>query len=123
VTAIQDDRHQAASLALNHRVVPTGEVIVDIGGELDIATTEMAVSYVTDIIDNHHGPVIVNLARLEFCDARGLSALLRMANYAEQMGHPFILASASPPLLKLMQTAGVARRFLLSGYTYGDPEV
>jgi len=66
VTAIQDDRHRAASLALNHRVVPTGEVIVDIGGELDIATTEMAVSYVTDIIDNHHGPVIVNLPGWNF---------------------------------------------------------
>jgi len=108
-------RRQAAPLALSHRVVPTGEVIADIGGELDIATTDMAVSYVTDIIDNHHGPVIVNLSGLEFCDARGLSALLRMANYAEQTGHPFMLASPSPPLLKLMRTTGVARRFLLSG--------
>ena len=106
---------QAAPLALSHRVVPTGEVIVDIGGELDIATKEMAISYVTDIIDNHRGPVIVNLAGLEFCDAQGLSGLLRMANHAEQTGHPFILASPSPQLLKLMQTTGVARRFLLSG--------
>ena len=115
MAAAQDEQRRAASLALSHRVVPTGDVIVDIGGELDIATTEMAVSYFTDIIDNHHGPVIVNLAGLEFCDARGLSALLRMANYAEQTGHPFTLVSPSPRLLKLMQTTGVARRFLLSG--------
>ena len=115
VVAAQDEQRRAASLALSHRVVPTGEVIADIGGELDIATTEMAVRYVTNIIDNHHGPVIVNLTGLEFCDAQGLSALLRMANYAEQTGHPFVLASPSPPLLKLMQTTGVARRFLLSG--------
>jgi anti-sigma B factor antagonist len=115
VAAALDDQHQAASVVLSHRVVHTGEVIADIGGELDIATTEMAVSYVTDIIDNHHGPVIVNLTRLEFCDAQGLSALLRMANYAEQTGHPFMLASPSPPLLKLMRATGVDRRFLLSG--------
>ena len=115
MAAALDDQHQAASVALSHRVVPTGEVIVDIGGELDIATKEMAISYVTDIIDNHRGPVIVNLAGLEFCDAQGLSGLLRMANHAEQTGHPFILASPSPQLLKLMQTTGVARRFLLSG--------
>lgn len=115
VAAIQDDQHQAAPLALSHRVGPTGEIIVDIGGELDMATNEMAVSYVTGIIDNHHGPVIVNLTGLEFCDARGLSALLRMANYAEQTGRSFMLASPSPPLLKLMRTTGVARRFLLSG--------
>ena len=113
--ATQDDQHQAATLALSHRVVLTGEVIVDIGGELDIATTGAAVSYVRDIIDNHHGPVIVNLTGLEFCDAQGLSALLRMANYADQTGHPFLLASPSARLLKLMRATGVARRFLLSG--------
>jgi anti-anti-sigma factor len=79
VAAQDDDQQQVASLALSHRVAPTGEVIADIGGDLDIATADMAVSYVRDVIDHHRGPVIVNLARLRFCDARGLSALLRMA--------------------------------------------
>lgn len=101
---------------MSHRVVPTGEVIVDIGGELDIATADTAVSrYVTDIIDHHHGPVVVNLTGLRFCDARGLSALLRMANYAEQAGCPFMLASPSPPLIKLMRITGLDRRLLPSG--------
>jgi len=115
VAAAQDDQQQVAPLALSHRVVPGGEVIVDIVGELDIATTEMAVSYVKDVLDHHHGPVIVDLTALRFCDARGLAALLRMANHAEQTGLPFMLASPSPPLVKLMRITGLDRRFLPSG--------
>ena len=115
VAAAQDDeQQQAASLALSHRVVPTGEVIVDIDGDLDIATTETAVSYVRDVIDHHRGPMIVNLTAVHFCDARGLSALLRMAGYAERAGCPFRLASPSPQLVKIMRITGLDRRFLLS---------
>ena len=115
VAAAQGDQQQVAPLVLSHRVVPTGEVIADISGELDITTAEKAVSYVRDAIDHHRGPVIVNLTGLRFCDARGLSALLRMANYAEKAGCPFMLASPSPPLVKLMRITGLDRRFLPSG--------
>jgi len=119
VAAAHDDQQRPEPLALSHRAAPTGEVIADISGELDIATTEMAVSYIRDVIDHHRGPVILNLAGLEFCDARGLSALLRMASYAEQTGHPFTLASPSPSLVKLMRITGLNRRFLPSGPSTG----
>ena len=85
---------------------------MDIGGELDIATAEGAVSYVRHVIDRHRGPVIVDLAALGFCDARGLDALLRMAGYAEHAGCPFRLASPSPSLVKIMRITGLDHRFL-----------
>jgi anti-anti-sigma factor len=106
------DQQQVAPLVMSHWVVPAGEVIADFGGELDIATAEAAVSYVTGIIDHHHRPVVVNLTGLRFCDACGLSALLRMASYAKQVGRPFMLASPSPSLIKLMRITGLDRRLL-----------
>ena len=60
----------------------------------------------------HRGPVIVDLAALVFCDARGLAALVRMAGYAEQKSCPFQLASPSPSLVKIMRITGLDRRFL-----------
>ena len=87
---------------------------MDLGGELDILSAEVAVSYVRDVIDRHRGPVIVDLTALTFCDARGLAALVRMAGYAEQKGCPFRLASLSPPLVKIMRITGLDRRFLTS---------
>ena len=105
-------RRGAASLELSHRTLPTGEAVAAIGGELDIATADRAVSYLTQVIDRHHGPVIVDLTALRFCDARGLSVLLQMARYAEQGGHEFTVASPSPSLIRLLRLTALDRKLL-----------
>ena len=101
-------------MELSHRICPTGEAVVALGGDLDILSAEVAVNYVRDVIDRHCGPVTVNLTALAFCDARGLAALVRMAGYAEQQGCSFRLASPSPSLVKIMRITRLDRRFLAS---------
>lgn len=108
----RDGRRAAAPLELSHRILPAGEAVVNIGGELDIATAEGAVRYVKQVIDRHRGPVTVDLSLLRFCDARGLSGLLRMAGDAQQAGCLFRLASPSPSLVKIMRITGLDHRFL-----------
>jgi anti-sigma B factor antagonist len=88
-------------------LLPTGEAVAEIGGELDAATAESAVRYVRKIINRHSGPMVADLAALRFCDAQGLGALLRMARYAERAGYPFLLASPSPMLVRLMLVTGL----------------
>lgn len=112
--AAQDNRDRTTSLKLSHRIRPTGETVVELSGELDVASAQMAVSYVKDLIDRHHGPVTVDLTALAFCDACGLGALVRMAGHAEQKHCPFRLASPSPQLIKIMRITGLDRRFLTS---------
>ena len=114
VVAAQDDLTKTAPMELSHRICPAGEAVVDLGGDLDMLSAEVAVSYVRDVIDRHLGPVMVNLTALEFCDARGLAALVRMADYAEQKGCPFRLASPSQSLVKIMRITGLDRRFLVT---------
>src|SRR5215510_4256313 len=80
VAEARDGLHAVAPLELSHRISSAGEAVVDIGGELDIATAEPAVRYVSQVIGRHGGPVIVDLTTLRFCDAKGLSGLLRMAD-------------------------------------------
>jgi anti-sigma B factor antagonist len=106
-----DDPQGAAPLRLSHRVARTGEAVVEIRGELDIATAAVAVTYVIHVIDHHRGPVIADLAALAFCDASGLGALLRMAHYAEHAGCSFRLASPRPSLVKIMRITRLDRRF------------
>jgi anti-sigma B factor antagonist len=113
VAGAPDDLRGPAALRLSYRILPTGGAIADIGGELDIATADVAVRYVRLVIDRHGGPLIVDLAGLAFCDAQGLSALLRIATYAERAGSPFRLASPQPSLVKIMQITGLDRKFLL----------
>ena len=111
MAAAQTRPHGAAPLKLSHRISAAGEAIVVIDGELDIATTDLAVSYVKQVIDQHRGPVIADLAGLSFCDAQGLSALLRMAGHAHRAGCSFQLASPSPSLVKILRMTGLDRRF------------
>jgi anti-anti-sigma factor len=123
VMAAQDDLPGNPPLELSRQICLTGEAVVDLDGDLDIATAELAVSYVKDVIDRHRGPVIVDLAALVFCDARGLAALVRMAGYAEQRGCPFRLASPSPSLIKIMRITGLDRRFLASQASALDAKI
>ena len=58
------DLWRTEPLELSHRISRAGEAVVQLGGELDIASAEVAVSYVTDIIDRHGGPVTADLSAL-----------------------------------------------------------
>ena len=101
------------ALKLSHRISPAGEAVVDLDGELDIATADLAISYVVrEVINRHSRPVVADLLALAFCDARGLAALVRMAGYAEQMGCAFRISSPSVALVKIMRITGLDRRFL-----------
>ena len=42
-------------MELSHRTCPTGETVVTFGGDLDILSAEVAVSYVRDVIDRTAG--------------------------------------------------------------------
>jgi anti-anti-sigma factor len=114
VVVARDELERTAPMKLNHRICPSGEAVVDLGGDLDVLSAEVAVTYVTDVIDRHRGPMTVNLSALDFCDARGLAALVRMAGYAERKGRPFRLASPGPRLVKIMRITRLDRKFLTS---------
>jgi anti-sigma B factor antagonist len=92
--------------------LPAGEAVLSIGGELDIVSADVAVGYVTAVIDQCHVPLAVDLAALDYCDASGLKALERMADYAEQAGCPFRLTAPGQRLVKIMRITGLDRRFL-----------
>jgi anti-anti-sigma factor len=102
-------------LELSHRVLPNGEAAVEIAGELDLDTADQAFRYVQKIINRHRGPVVVSLEGVTFCDARGLRALVLMANHADQANRPFRLISPSPRLAKLMHMTGLDGKFPAAG--------
>ena len=109
---VDQEKDPQPPLELTHRVLDAGGAAVELGGELDAATADAAFGYVREVIDHCGGPVVVGLAGVRFCDARGLHALVRMARYAEQAECPFRVTSPSPRLTQLMQITGLGERFL-----------
>jgi anti-sigma B factor antagonist len=98
-------------LGLSRRTDADGYQVIDVTGELDIATAEQAYAYISEVIDAWPEPVTVDLSGLTFCDASGLGALARIARHAKQAGRQLKLASARPSLLKIMRITGMDRAF------------
>ena len=64
-----------------------GIQILQVAGELDLATANDTAARGHAAITGHTWLLLLDLTRLSFCDARGLSALVRIANHAAMDGH------------------------------------
>jgi anti-sigma B factor antagonist len=95
-------------LSLSSGPAPAGAVVT-FAGELDLASAEQAFGYVRDVIDRHHTLVVLDLAALSFCDARGLGTLVRLHRYAGQAGCALRLMSPRPWLLEIMRLTSLDR--------------
>src|SRR5690348_10697161 len=87
--AAPDAPKTTALLKLTHQVHSAGEATWTSAANSTSPPLRWPVSYVSDVIDNHHGPVTADLTALAFCDAQGLAALVRMANHAKHKDRSF----------------------------------
>jgi anti-anti-sigma factor len=94
-------------IRLSCQISADGLVTVAIRGDLDVATVDRTARYVTDIIDSCDGPISADLSEVEFCDACGLGALIRVTTYAGKMGRKLELTSPSRAVTKIMRLTGV----------------
>ena len=63
--------------------------------------------------------VLLDLTGLSFCDARGLSAFVRIANQADAAGCGFGLIAPRPPVAKILRISGLDSRIPVFA-TIGD---
>ena len=99
-------RMTATQLRLTCAMTAEGSVLVTLAGELDVASARYAFDSVRHVIDRRV-PVIVDVGGVTFCDVRGLSALVRMSDYASAAGCPLAVSSPGPHLLKIMRITGL----------------
>jgi anti-anti-sigma factor len=97
----------AGMLTLSCRTIRTGQITVTFAGELDYASADQACGYVRDVIGAHGGQVLLDVAGLSFCDARGLAALARMSRHAGQAGSSLHLVAVPPRLMKIIRITGL----------------
>ncbi len=98
----------AGMLTLSCLISQTGHTTVTFAGELDAASADQAYGYVRDAIDVRGGEVLLDVAGLNFCDARGLGALVRMSSHARQAGSSLHLVAPPPLLRKIICITGLA---------------
>lgn len=78
--------------------------------KLDLTSADGLAEQAYAVIASHAWLLLLDLTRLSFCDARGLSAFVRIANHADAAGCRYGLFAAQPPVRKLLRIGGLARR-------------
>ncbi len=117
--------HQDNLIRLTHQISADGVAVVTLHGDLDLATTDRTVRYVTGVIDTLDGLIRLDLSGLAFCDACGLGALIRIAAYADRAARRFELVNPSRAAIRIMRITGVDDRLLagsLAGLGAGAPD-
>ena len=87
-----------------------GIEIVSMPAELDLTTSEGVAAQGCAAIDRLARLVLLDLTGLSFCDARGLSAFVRIANPADEAGCGFALIAPQPPVAKILRISGLDSR-------------
>ncbi len=84
--------------------------IVSMPAELDLTTSEDVVEQGYAAIGRRARLLLLDLTGLSFCDARGLSAFVRIANHADAAGCRFGLIAPRPPVAKVLRISGLDSR-------------
>jgi anti-sigma B factor antagonist len=78
--------------------------------ELDLTTSAGVAALGCAAIARLARLVLLDLAGLSFCDARGLSAFVRIANQADAAGCGFGLIAPRPQVAKILRVSGLDSR-------------
>ncbi|HEX7355819.1 MAG TPA: STAS domain-containing protein [Mycobacteriales bacterium] len=91
----------------------SGEVVVHLGGELDLASVpeiepdlDAMLADADADADVGAGPVVVDVGELEFLDSSGVAVLIRLANHRG----PIRLVNAKPAVRRVVEVLSLAPR-------------
>ena len=87
-----------------------GIEIVRMPAVLDLTTSEGVAALGCAAVARLARLVLLDLTGLSFCDARGLSAFVKIANQADAAGCGFGLIAPQPPVAKILRISGLDSR-------------
>ena len=93
----------------------TGHVLVEMGGELDLAGAADVTALLAGISDRAPGLIVVDLAGLTFVDCSGLESLVRAQEHARRTGAEVALAGLRPQALLILRLTGRISEFAVHG--------
>lgn len=88
--------------------------VVDLFGEIDIATSDALAGAVTDALAAQ-APVVVDLSAVTFLDSVGVSFLVKLATLARERGRGVALRGVPSTVREVLTLVGVWELFVTSG--------
>ncbi|MEV7560898.1 STAS domain-containing protein [Streptomyces sp. NPDC089795] len=94
------------------RDAPTGSV-VEVVGDLDYDTCADLRDLLTTLPLQPGRRLVLDLARMEFCDSSGITTLIAARNHARSAGADFALATVPANTLRVLRVVGLDQVFPL----------
>lgn len=83
-----------------------GAVIVHPSGKLDTLTARSFESYIDERIENHAGPLVVDMSDVDYVSSFGLRSILIAAKKLMPYGRRFVLFSPNPSVFEVLRVSG-----------------
>ena len=87
-----------------------GCIIAELSGELDIVCVPTLRGQLLGVLRPAASRLVVDLSRVNFCDASGLSVLIGTGRRADLLGGVLRLVAPTPPVMLVMRITGLHRR-------------
>ena len=85
--------------------LPNGSARLDVSGDVDLLAEAPLVEQVDELVrDGHEGRILLDLADVDFIDSSGVRALIQVH---QSHGDRVQLVAASPPVLRVLEIAGL----------------
>lgn len=84
-----------------------GFVVVQVAGEVDVATSPQLVRYLRHALLRRSPRVVLDLGQVTFMDASGVRVLIRARRQAELIDGGLYLSDASPPVRRVLELTGM----------------
>ncbi|MFC8584498.1 STAS domain-containing protein [Streptomyces sp. NPDC057217] len=101
-----------STLKTTIRTAATGPVI-EVTGDLDYDTAPQLRDLLSTLTLHHGQRLVLDLARLEFCDSSGISALIAAHNHAEAARAETILTAVPGDILRILHLTALDQVFTL----------
>jgi len=85
--------------------------LVEVHGELDMATVPSLEGHMDTVLHDGHGPVVLDLRELRFIDVSGLRLAVRLEARAQLHGVPFSMLEGQGSVARVFELTGM-RRFV-----------
>lgn len=82
-------------------------LVIQLEGELDVASCGDAVAFTERLLSQWHGAVIIDLAAVSFTDSTGLNFLARLNRRVSGSGARFVVRDPSPIVRRLIDVSGL----------------
>jgi anti-anti-sigma factor len=84
--------------------------VLEVTGEIDLATAPQLQDHLIEAINEHRSAdLVLDMTKVEFCDASGLRVLVRAHRWIQQRGGRLRLVCPKGPLLRILRITTLTR--------------